>query len=88
MHSRFELGGEFANYRAIIKLQDAISYQLIILMPLARDYDHIAGTREAQGYRNRAAPIGFDQVSGRIIRARFIDASEPALWSGRLRRRR
>ena len=59
-YSKFVLRGEFANYRAIIKLQDAISYQLIVLMPFARDDDHIAGPREAQRCCNCAAPIGFD----------------------------
>jgi hypothetical protein len=62
--SKAELGGEFAHHRAIVKLQDAIPYQLIIFMPFAGDYNHVAGAREAKRDRNRAAPIRFHDISG------------------------
>src|ERR1700722_15728056 len=53
--SQSQLGDEFANYRAVIELQDAISYQLIIFVTLTGNYDHVIGARETKCYRNGSA---------------------------------
>ena len=58
---------------AIVEPTPLAADNLIILMPLACDHNHIALAREPQRDRNRAAPIRFDEVADRIVRARFDD---------------
>ena len=49
-------------------MKDLVADQLIVLMPLARDHNHIAFAREPQRDRNRAAPIRFDEEIETAVR--------------------
>jgi len=58
--SKCHLAREVADHFAIVKMQNLLAHQLIILMPLACDHYHVADAREAQGDRNRTATIRLD----------------------------